>query len=1308
MDFVNIVVEHTRKGIKVYADFLNQKSKDLMIRGNRFYAIWDEENQVWSRDPYRCVKLIDLETKKKADEVSAELGGIDVEVLYLRNTGSGRMAKWNEYITKLSFDNFVPLDSTLVFANTERSRELYSSHSLPYVLAPGDCSAYDTLMSVLYSPEERNKLEWLIGSVVTGDSKTLQKFGVLTGDAGSGKGTVISIIRKLFDGYCKPIQAKVLGNPSASFPLESLTTNPLVAYDPDANLNKIKDNTILNTLISHEPIEVNEKYTKKYSMSFGCMLIFGSNDEVKITDARSGLQRRLIDIRPSGKIVPFKKYNKLMKQIDFELGAIAWHCKEVYESNKEKYLNYRPSKSIRATNYTYNFLEENYDEYKDGVSLRRLWSDYKKYCSESGINYILNRLELKQEVSAYFKDFLTDTKLEDGNRVYNYFREIRPEKFGFASPVVSVDMPDDIPAWLQLKEQHSLLDDEFKDFPAQYAKIKDGQEIPNCRWDKCKTTLKDLDTSKLHYVLPDDKYIELDFDLKNKDGEKDYVLNVKAVINAGLPETYTETSKGGQGLHLVYIYNGDVSNLAFLYDENIEVKVHIGKASMRRRLTKCNSSPIKVITSGLPLKGGKKMVDKVVFQNERHLRRMIFKNLKKEILPSTKQSMNLIWSDLNKAYEQGLHYDVEDLRNAIFDFAMNSTHQSDYCVNLITTMKFKSDDISDSAKDDDTRPIVFFDVEVYKNLFVLCYKFLNVDDVVKLINPSVEQVESIFKYRLIGFNNRRYDNHILWAYTMGYKKEALYDISQSIINGDSKATFGEAYNLSYTDVWDFASNKQSLKHWEIELGIDHMEMDIPWDEPAPEDKWEQIAEYCSKDVLATEAVFLSKKGQADFKAREILADIAGMTVNDTTNKLTLGIVFGSDKHPALEYTDLSELFPGYKFEKEWVTDSKGNTKLVRKNMYRGTDVGLGGYVYAEPGMYTNVALIDVASMHPSSIIALNKLGPYTQRYADLKQARVYIKHGDYESAKKLFDGKLSKYLTTKEDAKNLSKALKLPLNSFYGISFASFDNPARDPRDENNIIALRGALFMRTLQDEVVKRGFKVAHIKTDSIKIPNATQEIIDFCVEFGKKYGYDFEHEATYSKMCLVNGSTYIAKYNEKGDLTDGGAHANEWTATAAQFQIPFVFKTLFSHEALEFDDFCETKSAKQGALYLDFNENLSDGEHNYRFIGRVGRFCPIKPGFGGAELLRRKDGKDYAATGTKGFRWLEAESVKNRNDSLSIIDRSYYLRQVDDAVKDISQYGDFEWFTSDGSDGQVYDDSHGDPLKGMMNEPDDIPWN
>ena len=336
-------------------------------------------------------------------------------------------------------------------------------------------------------------------------------------------------------------------------------------------------------------------------------------------------------------------------------------------------------------------------------------------------------------------------------------------------------------------------------------------------------------------------------------------------------------------------------------------------------------------------------------------------------------------------------------------------------------------------------------------------------------------------------------------------------------------------------------------------------------------------------------------------------------------------------------------------------------------MYRGDDLGKGGYVYAEPGMYGNVALLDVASMHPNSAINLNAFGEYTQNFKDILDTRIAIKRGNFEEAKQLFGGRLAPYLNDKESAAALAQALKIAINSVYGLTSANFDNPFRDVRNKNNIVALRGALFMRTLQDEIQKRGFKVAHIKTDSIKIPDATPEIIQFTMDFGRQYGYEFEHEATYDRMCLVNDAVYIAKY------PDG-----KWTATGTQFQVPYVFKKLFSKEDLVFEDLCETKSVTS-SLYLDMNEGLGEDEHNYIFIGKIGRFCPIKEGCGGGILYREKDGKYYAATGTKGYRWLESEMVFELN-KLDDIDEKHFIEMADTAKDTINKYGDFEWFVSD----------------------------
>ena len=423
-----------------------------------------------------------------------------------------------------------------------------------------------------------------------------------------------------------------------------------------------------------------------------------------------------------------------------------------------------------------------------------------------------------------------------------------------------------------------------------------------------------------------------------------------------------------------------------------------------------------------------------------------------------------------------------------------------------------------------------------------------------------------------------------------------------------------------------------------------------------------------------------------------------MSVNDTTNSLTTKIIFGNNRKPQdqFNYRDMGDIsaivdtatitnsgivcgdyndeftvfdangrpiFPGYTFENG-------------KSIYRGEEVGEGGYVYSEPGMYGNVAVLDIASMHPASIVAERLFGDYTDRFRDIRDARIAIKHKDFDKAKKMLDGKLAPYLDDESKAEELAQALKIAINSVYGLTAANFDNPFRDIRNRDNIVAKRGALFMVNLKHMVQKRGFTVAHIKTDSIKIPNATPDIIQFVMDYGKAYGYTFEHECTYDRMCLVNDAVLISKYKD-------GKKAGKWSATGTQFAVPYVFKTLFSREPIEFEDMCETKSVTS-ALYLDTNEDLPEGEHSYHFVGKVGLFCPIKPGHGGGELLREgkdKDGnvKYSSATGAKGYRWLESEMVRELHKEDSI-DRSYYNKLVDAAVETISKYGDFEMFVSD----------------------------
>lgn len=1233
MDFYKIVINEKKDGtLQIRPDWLVGRSKDLMTRGGAFYAVWDEEHSLWSTDIYDVQRLVDAHLERYAKE-QEEKTGVILNVSKMENNSS---KLWDEFqrFVRNSGNNSHNLDEKLIFADTEVRKEDHASKRLPYSLKKGKYDAWDTIVGTLYSEEERAKIEWAIGAVISGESKQIQKFLVFYGPPASGKSTILNIVQKLFQGYTSVFDARELGGNNNTFATSAFKSNPLVAVQHDGDLSRIYDNTKLNSIVAHETMTINEKYKTPFEAKSHAFLFMGTNVPVKITDAKSGIIRRLIDVVPTQKSIEHDRYHNLMAQVDFELGAIAFHCLQRFNvMGKNYYSGYRPKEMMLQTDIFYNYVEACFDVFKDqdGVSLKQAWTLYKEYCTETGIVKMLPQYKFREELKNYFETFEERARIggENVRSYYNGFKHLEATK-----PQTEFPMKLEGAYELIFKEGPSTFDDLYPGLPAQYA---NEEGFPKKKWADVTSTLSELDTSQLHYVKVPENHIVIDFDLMNEDGEKDFAFNLREAEK--WPATYAEVSKSGEGIHLHYIYTGDVHELANVYDVGVEIKTLLGDSSLRRKLTKSNDMNITPLDGGLPKKEKSVLSDKSI-KSEKGLRDLIARNLRKEIHPGTKPSIDFICKILDDAYESGIPYNLTDMRSDILTFALQSSNQADSCMKTVQKMKFASETVMETV-DEDNVPVTFFDVEVYPNLFIICWKHQNSDTVVRMINPEPNEIEPLFKMKLVGFNNRRYDNHIIYARYLGYSLQELHSLTKRIFDrsNNKNATFGEAYNLSYADIYEFSSKKQGLKRFEIELGIHHMELDIPYDDPVPEELWSLVEEYCVNDVVATERVFEDRK--QDFVARQILAELSGLSVNHTTQAHTAKIIFGEEKNPqsSFVYTDLSQEFPGYEF------DGKDST-------YRGETTGEGGYVYAEPGIYENVALLDVASMHPTTIEVLNLFGPYTERFSELKEARMAIKHKKYDVAKTLLDGKLGKFLGDSDDAEALAYALKIVINIVYGLTSASFTNQFRDIRNKDNIVAKRGALFMIDLKAAVQDKGFTVAHIKTDSIKIPNATPEIIEFVTEFGKKYGYDFEHEVTYDWFCLVNDAVYIAR---KG---------KNWTAVGAQFQQPFVFKTLLSNEALEFKDFCEMKNVVQGTMYLEF---LDKGLVH---VGRTGSFVPVLDN--GGTLLRINEDKRYAVTGTKGYLWITREAAIEREARGELkIDMSYFEGLKTKAIDAVTKF-------------------------------------
>ena len=1294
VDFLRISTRSTKKGIvEVYPKFIVGKSSDLMIKGGDFYAVWIEDRGLWSTDEQDVIDLVDKELDNYAKECKSKYDDLII-VRYMWDSESNVIDTWHKYCQKQMRDNYYPLDTKLIFSNQETTKKDYASKRLNYPLECGDYSSWNELVSTLYSPEEKRKIEWAIGAIVTGKSKEISKFLVFYGAPGTGKSTIIEIIQRMFDGYYCVFKSVALAS-GKDFALEPFKNNPLVAIEHDADFSRIEDNTQLNSLVAHEKMIVNEKHKSLYEQKFQCFVISGTNKYVKITDAKSGIIRRLIDVRPTGNKIPYSNYIKLFNTIiNSELGHIAWHCKDVFEEDPHYYDNYEPTLMMGESNDFYNFVLDAYTVFKneDGTTLKAAWELYKRYCEDANVPYPYSMRMFKTELMNYFDSYEERVRVGE-DWVRSYYSGFKSEMF-----VKGITDADTIKAKKESQKEEEnvkLIDfdvrpsnfDIFcKDCPAQYS---NDEGTPLKKWDNVRTKLKDIDTSKLHYVKIPENHIVIDFDLKDESGNKDFNKNLKEASK--WPKTYAELSKSGAGIHLHYIYDGDVSKLNRLYSDDIEIKVFTGNSSLRRKLTKCNAETINHLGDVLPKRKEKAVLNFDAVQNEKALRTIITKNLNKEYHSATKPSVDFIFKTLEDAYNNGVNYDVSDMYNAVMSFAASSTHNAQYCIRLVNKMHFRSDEPSSAIASED-QPIIFLDVEVFPNLLLVNWKKQGKDNkVVRMINPNSKEIENILKYRIIGFNNRRYDNHILYARLIGYDNQQLFELSKSIIKSKSKINSGmfqEAYNLSYTDIYDYSSEKQSLKKWEIELGLHHQELGLPWDKPVPEAEWSKVAEYCDNDVISTEAVF--EATQPDFEARKILVALANelcpnvhSTVNDTTNQLTGRIIFRGDKKPQEQfiYTNLAtgersdgtkdiHCFNGYEYKNGVST-------------YLGEEVGEGGFVWAAPGMYPNIITFDVASMHPHSAIALELFGPtYTKNFKDLVDIRIFVKHHDWDKVFSMMNGVLRKFINEDADEasiKRLAYALKIAINSVYGLTSAHFANLFKDPRNIDNIVAKRGALFMCQLRHEIEDMGGTVVHIKTDSIKVSNPTEEIKNYILNRGKEFGYTFEIESVYTKFCLVNNAVYVARCSMDKENGDKAGH---WTATGTQFQIPYVFKKCFTHEEVKFEDFCETKEVKT-SIYLDMNEDLPEGEHSLKFIGKVGLFTPIKKGFGGGLLVKESKKKDGsigydAVTGTKDYRWLESEEVIKEHKE-NDVDISYYDNLVNEAIETISTYGDYEWFVS-----------------------------
>nr|DAS51775.1 MAG TPA: DNA polymerase [Caudoviricetes sp.] len=1256
MDFLDVSVKKFTSNnrtvdYEVSPDFIFGDAKDLVVKGSKFYAYWN--GSFWDTKQKNLFYDIDSLLWRKARELEDGRPGLRIDVKEIRKASAGKFRLFADFCKACEASD-ISFNQKVLFADHKMQRRDYATTQLTYSPQEGEATAFKELIGTLYLPKELDKILWFMGALFTNKMYKIEKFMYLYGSKGSGKGTVLKIFRMLFEDYCGTIDLKLLTS-ADQFATGQIQEVPLL-IDEDTDISHIYNDTPLLKLTSHETISVNKKFKEPYDVKFIGLLITASNQRYKVRNVDSGITRRAIVVNPSGQKVSHTRYNQLMSQIKYELPYIAHMAISRFEElGFDYYDDYFDVDMAEQTDHIFDFIRSNAIHMQNGITLKQISELYREYLEDMGWKTDGYKATIKREALRYFDTMLKDSHV-DGTRVNNYFKGFR-WNIAFPEGVVGTTKADDtvVPDnWLEFDHHNEVFNKLAAEYPAQPA-LRNGN--PSEKWDNVVTKLSDIQTNKLHWVKVPLNHVILDFDLKDENGKKNLELNKEAASK--FPPTYAEVSKSGQGIHLHYIYDGNVNELDNLVEKNIEIKVYRGKSSLRRIDKASNNLQLSHISSGLPLKEKKdrEMYDQIkeITYTEKTLRNFVKRQLgmiegKEPSHPNTKPTIDFIAHEIQKAADMGLEYDITDLRHAVFMRAIRSTNNKDYCLAVFQQIPWSTmrDDegkteakLTNFTKIYPKEELVFFDIEVYPNLFVVVWKKYHEDEFTRWINPTPDQIEYLMTFPLVGFNNRRYDNHILYARLLGSNNMELFTQSHRIINEKNAKSgmYAAAYELSYTDIYEYSQKKQSLKRWEVDLGIKHVEMEIPWDKPVPDELIPTVVEYCVNDVDATEKLFDAI--YADYVAREILATIAKGSMNATNNQLTAKFIFGDDPRPQdkFNYVHLNKLFPGYRYE-------------FGKSYYRGFETGEGGFVYAEPGVYSDIALLDVESMHPNSLVNMNYFGPYTQRYADLLKVRVLLKHNKIDEVKQMFDGVLAPFLDNPEYLKPLVTALKIVINSVYGMTSAKFDNKFKHPDNVDNIVAKRGALSMVDLKFAIEEQGYKVCHIKTDSVKVPNADEKIIQFVHDFGKqeKYNYKFEHEHTYKRMALINNAVYIAQLED-----------DSWSPVGAEYANTYLLKRVWTKEELVDRDFFITKQSK-GHIYL--------GDE---FVGKVGSIYASKSG---AECMWTEDDENFkSVTGTKGYLFKQTDQF-----DIEDVDFAYYDKVAIDGLKKIMKVGDITKIVDD----------------------------
>lgn len=557
---------------------------------------------------------------------------------------------------------------------------------------------------------------------------------------------------------------------------------------------------------------------------------------------------------------------------------------------------------------------------------------------------------------------------------------------------------------------------------------------------------------------------------------------------------------------------------------------------------------------------------------------------------------------------------------------------------------------------------IAYDIEVFKEDYIVVFKDLNKN--IKLIcHNSNNGIEDIIKSNiLISYNGYYYDDKILTAIIAGQTPHQIKHLNDRLIGGEKINRVNPKIN-SLDCFQQINVSRPSLKKIEGNFGKSIIESSIPFDlnRKLTDEELQETIKYCSYDVDTTIDVF-KIRNETYFKPKKILVDMLDensknfakkwntttIGANVLTNKVTrkwsdirLGETYIKGENEVFKIFDLVP----YEAVSLWTTKNKG--KYTHKEFGCNIEFsfgGLHGVPEKEQRRYKNIKLLDVASLYPNIIIKLNALGLSTEKYKEIVDKRLSVKHTN----------------------KKLSDALKLIINSCYGLlnnKYSMLYNP-----NAAKSVCIYGQCILYDLCKRL-SNSCEIININTDGVGFIPKNDDYIDIWKEWEDDYGFTLEL-SEFDLWIQKDVNNYIAvkdndikvKGGDVGKYKKDNYFANN---NLRIVDIAVVEHLVYGKDIL--DIICEKMDSPklfQIVLQAGGTYKGTFDEHGKQY-NKINRIFPIKNG-GITLYKKRMDNGLVRFPDTPDHMYVYNYDLDNFNNFKEIIDINFYYKLINKVLE------------------------------------------